>query len=191
MKKVSLIFLSLGMIIATQAWCMGPAKSFPPLDTVPRVNLTQYLGQWYEIARLPQWFEKDCVGVTAEYTLREDSQIDVKNSCKKKTCDGPSKIANGVARVVDAVTLAQLKVSFFWPFEGDYWILELGPNYSYSVVGSPDRKTFWILSRTPTLAESTIQDIIQRFTQKGFNLNPLERTTPCEVTSSPAKTLDL
>ena len=180
MKKILLTTLTLGFIIGNQAWCMGPQRTYPELNTVARVNLSAYLGKWYEIVRLPLWFEKDCVGVTAEYSLKEDGRIDVRNTCKKNICDGQTKIAHGVARVTDAASLAKLKVSFFWPFEGDYWILELGPHYSYSVVGSPDRNSFWILSRTPTLPESTIQDIVKRFEAKGFNLDTLVRTQRCE-----------
>ena len=83
MKKILLATLTLGFIISSQAWCMGPQRTYPELNTVARVNLSAYLGKWYEIVRLPLWFEKDCVGVTAEYSLKEDGRVDVRNTCKK------------------------------------------------------------------------------------------------------------
>src|SRR4051794_28612420 len=103
-------------------FAMGPHKPLPDLPTYSNVDLNRYLGKWFEIARKPQVFEKDCVGVTAEYDLRSDGRIGVKNSCRKISCGGKLALATGVARVVDSPNNSKLKVSFFWPFEGDYWI---------------------------------------------------------------------
>jgi len=147
-----------------------------PLQVVPRVDLNRYLGTWYEIATIPQRFQKDCVAVTATYTLRDDGKIEVLNKCRKKTLDGEIKTAKGKAWVVDKETNAKLKVQFFWPFRGDYWIIELDPDYQYAVVGHPDRKYLWILSRTPQMDEALYQDLMQRIANKGYDLALIKRT---------------
>jgi apolipoprotein D and lipocalin family protein len=178
--RLSLVLCGFITIPASLSFAMGGAAPMHPLETVEKVDVNSYLGKWYEIARLPQYFEKDCVGVTAEYSLMDCGKIKVVNTCRKVTCDGKVTVANGVARVTDAISQAKLKVSFFWPFEGDYWILKLGSNYEYSVVGSPDRKTLWILSRTPQMDETTIAEILAEFSAKGFDTTAMIRTSSCE-----------
>jgi apolipoprotein D and lipocalin family protein len=147
-----------------------------PLETVPRVDLERYLGTWYEIAAIPQRFQKDCVGVTATYTLRDDGAIEVLNKCRKKALDGELKTVKGKAWVVDKETNAKLKVQFFWPFRADYWIIELDPDYHYAVVGHPSRKYLWILSRTPQMDEALYQDLVQRIANKGYDPSRIKRT---------------
>jgi apolipoprotein D and lipocalin family protein len=147
-----------------------------PLETVPRVDLERYLGTWYEIATIPQRFQKDCVGVSATYTLRDDAKIEVLNKCRKKTLDGELKTVKGKAWVVDKETNAKLKVQFFWPFKADYWIIELAPDYHYAVVGHPSRKYLWILCRTPQMDEALYQDLVQRIANKGYDPSLIKRT---------------
>jgi apolipoprotein D and lipocalin family protein len=113
------------------------SKSEIALEVVSHVELQKYLGKWYEIARLPAKFQEGCNETTATYSLLANGDISVLNECKK---NGKIKLARGKAKVVDKTTNAKLKVTFFWPFYGDYWILKLGDNYEYSVVGTPDRK---------------------------------------------------
>lgn len=178
--KIRMLICAILLTLSTEtSWGMAK-KQLPPVEAVKNVDLSLYAGKWYEIARLPKIFEKNCVGVTAEYALRSDGRVDVFNTCRKKTCEGRSKRAHGIARVVDTQTRSKLKVSFFWPFEGDYWILDLHPDYRYVAVGSPDRKSFWILSRTPTLPEKVTDSLISHFEARGFDLSQLERTQPCE-----------
>jgi len=148
----------------------------PPLRTVARVDLTRYAGTWYEIARYPNRFQKDCVATTATYTLRPDGRVTVVNRCRSKTLDGKPKEAKGIAWVVDTASNAKLKVRFFWPFSGDYWIIDLGKDYEYAVVGHPKRSYLWILSRTPTLDEAVYQGILKRITAQGYDLKPLIKT---------------
>lgn len=148
--------------------------------TVASVDLERYQGLWYEIARYPNSFEdKDaytCVGVTAEYALREDGKIAVTNSCRKNTLDGEQDIAEGVARVVGGDG-AKLKVKFAprWvPFaSGDYWILDLTENYSAALVGDPQGKYLWILSRTQVLPEDMKARILATAEAKGYQTEPL------------------
>ncbi len=144
------------------------ADSASELKTVPSVDLNRYVGKWYEIARYPNRFEKECTAdVTAQYTLRPDGKIEVVNSCRK--ADGTMKSSKGSAKVADKKTNAKLKVTFFWPFYGKYWIIELDPEYRYAVVSEPGRDYLWILSRTPKLDPAVYDAITARLRQNGFD----------------------
>jgi apolipoprotein D and lipocalin family protein len=148
----------------------------PPLQTVPRVELRQYLGTWYEIASFPHRFQRGCIATTATYTLRDDGDIDVVNRCRKESPDGPEKVAKGRARVVDRATNAKLEVSFFRPFWGDYWIIELGDDYDYAVVGHPSRDYLWILARTPFMSFDLYQSILRKLSAQKYETARLVRT---------------
>ncbi len=144
-----------------------------PLATVENVDIAKYMGKWYEIAKYPVPFENGCYGVTAEYSLKDDGTVRVFNTCR--AADGA--IANtieGIAAVADPSTNAKLTVYFFYPFGAPYWILELGENYEYAVVGDPTRSTLWILSRTPMLDDATYQDILARLPDQGYDPARLE-----------------
>ena len=146
------------------------------LEVVQSVDLSRYVGRWYEIARLPNSFQKKCAdSVTADYALRKDGKIEVINQCRKAS--GEVTTAKGKAKIADKKTNAKLKVTFFWPFYGDYWILDLGPNYEYAVVGEPDRKYLWILSRSPRMDEALYQQLLQKMAAKGFNTELMIRTS--------------
>jgi len=144
-----------------------------PLQTVEYVDLHKYMGKWYEIALFPQWYEKNCTGTTADYTLMPNGKVKVINSCHLHTLDGKLKVAKGSAYVVDKKTNAKLKVTFFWPFYGDYWILDLGPNYEYVMVGTPDRKALWFLSRKPKLNKEIMEHLKKKATSLGFDISKL------------------
>ena len=146
----------------------------PPLAVVDNVELGRYTGRWYEIARYPNSFERGCVGVTADYALREDGRISVLNTCIEGDLDGDVRLIEGVARVVDRSTNAKLAVTFFAPCEGDYWILELGDDYEYAVVGEPSRTFLWILSREPVLDQELFAEILSRLPEKGYDSERLE-----------------
>ena len=144
--------------------------------TVPHVDLSRYVGTWYEISSFPQSFQRNCTGTTALYTIRSDGEIDVLNRCKKGSLAGKIDSALGRARVVDRTTNAKLKVSFFRPFWGDYWIIDLGPNYEYAVVGHPSRDYLWILSRTPTMDSSVHEGNVERIKDQYYDVARLSRT---------------
>ena len=169
---------------ALLAGCASARAAPPPLRTVPRVDLERYAGTWYEIAALPQRFQEGCTGTTATYSLRDDGKVDVLNRCAKDRLSGPEKSARGVAWPVDD-TNAKLKVRFFWPFRGDYWIVELGPSYEYAVVGHPDRKYGWILSRTPRMDEQLYQAILGRLRDQGYDTTRFVRTLQPGVVQQP------
>jgi apolipoprotein D and lipocalin family protein len=144
------------------------------LEVVPRVELKKYLGKWYEIAHLPTRFQKGCTDTTATYTLSEDGSISVLNECRR---NGKVKQAKGRAKVVDKNSGAKLKVTFFWPFYGDYWIINLGKDYEYTVVGTPNRKYLWILSRTPHMDDNVFSQLIDSAKSQGFDVENLIKTS--------------
>jgi len=153
--------------------CAPPVQDAPPLQTVDYVDLERYLGTWFEIARLPHRFQDGCVASKAIYSRRDDGLIAVYNECRKGRVDGPLKSVKGKARVVDAVSSAKLEVSFFWPFWGDYWIIDLDQDYRWAVVGHPSRKYLWILSRARTLDRDTLAGIKGRLVAQGYDLGSL------------------
>lgn len=148
----------------------------PPLETVPFVDLRKYLGTWYEIATIPQSFEKGCVASKAEYTLLKDGDIEVVNSCRKGSFDGKPKSVRGRAWVVDRKTNAKLKVRFFWPFSGDYWVIDLDPGYAWAVVGHPNRKFLWILCRRRRMDEALYADILAGIAARGYDTSLIKLT---------------
>jgi len=162
--------------IAILAGCAPSGPGLPPLLTVARVDLPRYMGTWYEIASYPHRFQKGCVASRADYELQADGQVKVVNQCRQERLDGPTKSVTGTARVVDATTNARLEVSFFRPFWGDYWIIDLDPGYRWAVVGHPSRSYLWILSRTPTLDEAVYQQLLAGLPAKGYDPVRLQRT---------------
>jgi apolipoprotein D and lipocalin family protein len=152
-KKIREIVILICLLIFPIFSSGGDPMNNKKMITVDHVDLKKYIGLWYEIAKIPNTFQKMCTGnTTARYTLRDDGRIGVQNRCMKK--DGSFAEANGIAKVVGTISNAKLKVSFvrllgislFW---GDYWIIGLDENYQYAIVGEPSRKYGWILSRTP------------------------------------------
>lgn len=176
----------LSLLVLPVLYCSAE-ESLMALDVVPSVDFDRYAGTWYEIARLPNWFQKKCAGdVSATYTLLDDGTIQVINRCRKE--DGQMSEAEGKAkRVGIGEPNTKLKVRFapkilsLLPFVwGDYWIILLAPDYSYAVVGEPSRKYLWVLSRTPTMDETVLQNILQDVKAKGYDLNGLIRTEQTE-----------
>jgi apolipoprotein D and lipocalin family protein len=157
------------------------AQTPPPVRTVASVDLNRYAGDWFEIARYPNRFQKQCVGdVRASYARRSDGYIDVVNRCR--TAGGETE-AQGVARVVDTRTFAKLEVRFapawlsFLPIVwGDYWIVGLAADYSWAVVGSPDRNYLWILGRTPHLPDASMAAARTAARDNGFDVDRLVPT---------------
>jgi apolipoprotein D and lipocalin family protein len=158
-------------------------KEEEALLVVPSVDLPRYAGLWYEVARLPNRFEEKCAGdVIAEYTLKAEGRIRVVNRCRRK--DGKMTEAVGEAKRADkAGPNSKLKVRFapgllsFLPFVwGDYQIIELAPDYTYAVVGAPDRKYLWVLARTPRMDESTYLRLLDAARSQGFDVSRMVRT---------------
>lgn len=180
---LAIFFCSL--VNAACATTTTASLNLPMLKVVERVDLKRYTGTWYEIASFPQRFQRGCTATTATYSLRDDGDIDVVNRCRINSPDGSEKRAHGRARVVDKATNAKLEVSFFWPFWGDYWIIDLGQQYEFAVVGHPGRDYLWILSRTPTLDSGVYKDILERLQTQGYDTNRLVRTVHKLVAEKP------
>jgi apolipoprotein D and lipocalin family protein len=170
MKLIALAAIVLCALLA--ATPDSTASDPPAVTTVSHVDLSRYIGLWHEVAKIPNKFQKMCDhGTTAEYTLRDDGRITVVNRCVKE--DGSLEEAKGVAKVEDTATNAKLKVSFVsflgWrPFWGDYWVIGLEEEYQWAVIGTPDRKYGWILSRTPVLDDASLERAFQVLERNGY-----------------------
>ena len=164
MKVIILNLIFLIMAIGLFSCCSTNA----PLNVVDKLDVDKYLGTWYEIARLPNSFEKNLDRVSATYSLKDNGDIEVLN---KGYIIGSSefKDAKGVAWIPDPKESAKLKVRFFWPFAGKYWVIELDKDYKYAMVGDPSRDYLWILAREKSLDESVYQSLLKSAEEKGFN----------------------
>ena len=170
MRKNHLLLLSL--VIFTFCSTQIQSKRIDK-TTVKELDLNRYVGKWYEIARFPHSFEKDLVGVTATYELMDNGKIRIINEGYKNTLDGKHSKAEGKAKVPDKSEPGKLRVSFFWDFYSDYYVLELDENYRYAMIGSSSDKYFWILSRTPQMDESTYTMLLEKAQKRGYNLKKL------------------
>ena len=150
-------------------------KSLKPktgeVKCVPNVDLQRYMGRWYEISSYPQWYEKGLTHVFAQYTYKED-YVEVINSGVK---NGKREEVRGIARAVEGSGFAKLKVSFFRPFYGKYWIVQLADDYSWAVISNPNRSTLWVLCRTQTMDEALYQNILNQLRSAGFDTSKLVR----------------
>ena len=172
------LHLALAVLCFTLGACAG-VVSKDDLSTVASVDLSRYTGTWYEIARLPMWFQRHCVDSKAIYSSRPDGLVGVHNECVTES--GGVEQVDGVATVVDPKTNARLAVAFDNFFarlfgssrEGNYWILDLDPEYRTAMVGTPDRRYLWVLSRTPQLEDSTYRRLVERARQLGYPVSDL------------------
>ncbi len=146
------------------------------LETVPYVDLNKYAGKWYEIASYPQRFQKGCYCTTATYSLTKKDYLIVENRCNKDSINGNQSYIKGKAFIEKGSGNSKLKIQFFWPFKGKYWIIDLADDYSYAVVSNPNKKYLWILSRTPKMDTAIYQQVLSRLKEKGFDLTKLQIT---------------
>jgi apolipoprotein D and lipocalin family protein len=142
---------------------------------VSAVDLNRYMGMWYEIARLPNFFERKLKCASAKYTLRADGKITVLNKGNYLTDPEKSTSSQGIAWVPDKNSPAKLKVQFFWPFSGDYWIMYLDKDYRYVLVGDPSTKYLWILSREKKMDETTYEMLLKKAIENGYDLKSIIR----------------
>lgn len=175
--KFRLVFL-IGIFLLSLTGSTQNMKTEP--SVVKYVDLNKYVGLWYEIAKIPNRFQKHCKrGTTAQYRLLDNGKIEVINSCIEE--NGEKDLAEGVARVVDASSNAKLEVSFvsilginlFW---GDYWIIGLDSGYEYAVIGTPTKKYGWILSRKPKLSDQKLKEIFEILIEQGYDPQKFEFT---------------
>lgn len=167
--------LQMLLLIIGTIFISGCSHPTVHLQTVSALDLNRYTGKWYEIARYENSFEKGCVGASADYTSL-DGSIDVVNRCYNSMGEMTGE-AKGSAKVVPDSGNAKLKVSFFWPFYGDYFVIKLADDYRYSVVGEPTRKYLWILARTTQISDSDRQAILSELPKFGYDANKLYWTS--------------
>lgn len=168
MKHI-LLFMSLFSLFSASA-------KKPELKTVTHVDVQRYAGKWYEIASFPQKFQSGCHCTTAEYTLSDKGYLIVENRCNRGSAKGKPSYIKGKAFIQKGTGNAKLKVQFFFPIRGKYWLIDLADNYSYAVVSHPNRKYLWILSRTPKMDDSVYKGILSRLSESGFDLTSLVKT---------------
>ena len=154
----------------------GPVGNAAVPQPAKAVDLQSYLGRWYEMARYEAPFQKDCEAVTANYSLRTDGNITVLNSCRKGAVDGPLKTATGRAKLVDGAQGAKLRVSFFGPFYGDYWVLDRADDYTWSIVGEPSGRYLWILTRDQRPSAALRTALEQRVRSLGYDWSLVRQT---------------
>ena len=169
--------LLLALPLLLGACVTEPSPATP--RTVGTVDLQRYVGDWYEVARFPTSFQDSstlrCEAVTATYAARPDGRISVTNRCRNALAGGAEKVAEGVAYSAAAGN-DRLRVSFFWPFYGDYWVIGLDPDYRWAVVGAPGRDYLWILSRTPQMTPADYDAAVAIAAREGFDTGRLQRT---------------
>ena len=161
------------LLILIAAMIFNSAQSQNIPKVVRSVDLNRYKGMWYEIARLPNWFERKLKCTSATYSLRDDGKITVENKGNYLTDPKKSNSAKGVAWIPDKNSPAKLKVQFFWPFSGDYWIMELDKDYRYVLVGDPSFKYLWILAREKKMDEETYNMLLRKAVENGYDVKPI------------------
>ncbi len=154
----------------------GPVGNIAVPQPAKTVEIDRYLGRWYELARYEASFQRGCEAVTADYSRNADGSIRVLNSCRKGSLDGKLKTATGKAKIADSQTNAKLKVSFFGPFYGDYWVLDHSDDYSWAIVGEPSGRYLWILSRAPKVDADHFSALEQRVKAMGYDWSLLRIT---------------
>jgi len=141
---------------------------------VKELNVQKYLGTWYEIARYDHSFERGLVGVTANYSMRDDGKIKVLNSGYKNSLDGKFSQAVGKAKIPDPINdPAKIKVSFFLFFYGDYYVMELDKDYQWALIGSSSDKYLWILSRKPQMGKELYNELLDKLQKRGYDVSKL------------------
>ncbi|MFZ4479875.1 MAG: lipocalin family protein [Rhodoferax sp.] len=184
----SALIVSLLSLLASSALAADPAGAgaAPPvtatLGTISSLDVPRYMGVWYEIAKYPNWFQRKCVRNTkADYSQQADGTVRVINNCLMN--DGQVNEAAGTARQIGPANSAKLEVRFapawlsFVPAVwGDYWVIDLDPEYRLAAVAEPKREYLWVLSRTPTVSQKAYQDLMTRLVKKGFDTDKLEIT---------------
>ncbi len=180
MIRPLLLLASAFLLAACIAGPSGRSSSAPPLQAVERVDVSRFMGLWYEIVRYPNGFQRNCEGVTAEYSLRPDGRVNVVNTCRTGTQDGTPRRAEAVARVIDGSGGARLFVNFSpLPLpagRGNYWVLHLDPDYNHALIGEPSGRFLWMLAREPRITEAVRAELEAAAKAAGYDLSMLKET---------------
>jgi apolipoprotein D and lipocalin family protein len=143
---------------------------------VAQVDLVRYMGRWYEIASFQPQFQRSCLCTTADYGLMKNGTVAITNTCRKGSPTGQVDTAVGTAKVVRGSRASRLKVSFQWPFEGDYWIVGLDTDYQWALVGHPRKKYLWVLSRQPVMDDAVYESLKDKAAKLGYDVSRLKKT---------------
>jgi apolipoprotein D and lipocalin family protein len=182
-RTILFLYALLSAVMLATGGCTAEA----PLEVAPTVDLNRFQGKWYEVASLPRETQASCYGTTAFYSQAPDGSFQFVNQCNVESPTGPLRTVAMKATVPDKAVPAKLAIDV-GGFSGDYWILDVGADYEYAVVGHPTRMYLWIMSRTPTLDSPTLQGILDRAESKRFDTSKLQYTPqppPIERASSP------
>ena len=166
----------MGLSLGLGLGCAQNDPSLPKLVPVPELDLSRYAGTWFEIAAMPNPFQRDCYATEAIYQPGDDGGVRVTNRCHKGGPEGPLAEVVGRAWRPNPEVPSALKVQFFWPFRGDYWVLALDEHYGWAVVGQPKRKYLWILAREPHMAAQVYEDLVAKLPGWGYDPSKLRRT---------------
>jgi apolipoprotein D and lipocalin family protein len=175
MKALFLIPLSL-ILASCAALQKGPVGNASAPSPAKPVEIERYLGRWYEVARYEQAFQKGCEAVTADYSLRAAGEITVINTCHAGGVTGKERIAKGKAKIVEGSNNAKLRVSFFGPFCGDYWVLDRAEDYSWAIVGEPSGRYLWLLHRQAKPGDAALKALAGRAEAMGYDMKLLRWT---------------
>ena len=173
---ISMLCACLLLLSGCASFKAGPVGNFAVPQPAKPIAIDRYLGRWYELARYEAGFQKDCEAVTADYSLKKNGTLKVVNTCRKNSINGKLSSASGKAKIVEGSRNAKLRVSFFGPFYGDYWVLDRDDNYDWAIVGEPSGKYLWLLSRVANPSEEIRELMMQRVNEMGYNMD-LIRTT--------------
>jgi apolipoprotein D and lipocalin family protein len=183
MKRVAIVLAYAAMVVCFLSQTLEASTGTlppPPLQPVPYVDLTRYVGVWYEIAHLPNKVQEDCTDSIVRFALRKNGEIDVLNSCRDKK-EGKLHHADGLGWVVDTSSNARIKVSYLWPLRNEYVFIDQGNDYEYAVICTVDRKHLWIISRTPTIPSDVFENIEQHIKIQGFHREALIKTEHTQI----------
>jgi apolipoprotein D and lipocalin family protein len=167
--------LLLPFTLAALACSASGCSENEPLEVDNKVDYDRFAGRWYEIARLPRPTQKDCYGTTSFYERTGADTLRISHECALGKFDGPYSGVETSAKIPDVSEPAKLSLKINL-YRGDYWVLELGDNYEYAVIGHPSREYLWILSRTPQLTDDVLQGVLSRARAKKFEVDRLEYT---------------
>jgi apolipoprotein D and lipocalin family protein len=156
--------------ILTFVWALFAGNINKPVEQ--HVDLERFAGKWYSLYSIPTMFDKGSRETNTTYTLNKDGYYNVV-TCAKKADDNEIRTVKSKLFPVEGTNNAQMKVQFIWPYKVDYWIIELAPDYSYVVVGHPDRKFLFIMSRKPCIDKKLYQDIVARCKARGYETEKL------------------
>lgn len=176
MLKTLTLAIALSALSGCATFAAGPVGNRAVPEPAKAVQVERYLGRWYELARYEAGFQKDCEAVTADYSLTSPGEIKVVNSCRKGAIDGKAQQATGKAKIVAGSSNAKLRVSFFGPFYGDYWVLDRAEDYSWSIVGEPSGRYLWLLHRQPSPGLDVVDQMKARAAELGYDVGLLRIT---------------